>query len=327
AQNGTSFTAATTPVNSDNTILLDRWIYVAEAADAADVSQDTTQAPDGSLNSIKFLVTGTNNNQFGIIQILEAEDTARAVLGGNGKVSLSFEARTTTGNALTNIRAAILEWSGTADQPTRPVITAFNPSGSDPTLATSWTYANTPENLALVANAWTAFTITGQTLLAGTTNLAVLIWLDDDNTTANDELYIGNVQLVVGDRVDEYGHRSYAEELALCQRYLQVFSAGAVEEPFGGGINITATTSSFMIPLMNTMRTKPTAVTVGSAATDFRVASEATVDACSAITFATATPNMVKLDTVHSAIGTAGFSVMLEAVNANAKLTFIDANL
>ena len=236
-------------------------------------------------------------------------------------VSLSFEARTTTGNALSNLRVGVLSWVGTADTVTSDAVDAgnWNAAGTDPDLATNWAYENTPANLALVVDTWTTF-IDLDT--SGTNNLAIFIWIDDTDATAGDIVYISNVQLVIGDRVDTFGHRPHAEELALCQRYLQVFSAAAVEEPFGGGINITATTSSFMIQLMNTMRAKPTAVVVGSAATDFRVASEAAVDACSAITFATATPNMVKLDTVHTAIGTAGFSVMLEAVNGNAKLTF-----
>ena len=75
----------------------------------------------------------------------------------------------------------------------------------------------------------------------------------------------------------------------MAERGLQVAAGVGVYDPFGVGIGSLVGTSSFVIPLQTTMRTKPTAVVVGSAATDFRVASEATTDVCSAITFATAT--------------------------------------
>ena len=322
AQHGTTFDSTTIPVNSNNTILLDRWRLLSNGDNIVDVSQSQVEVPNGALNSILLDVETGTTFKFGIIQVLEERDTVVAFDNQNGVVSISFEAFTPTGSSIGSLRVGPLSWVGTADAPTDPIST-WGAAGVDPGLTTSWDYENTPETLSLVANSWTKFTVTNIPLdTSGIKNIALFIWTDDTAMTVGHFLYISNVQMVRGATIGEYGHRSHAEELALCQRYLQVYPAGAAEEPFGAGMNITTTTSSFIIPLTTTMRVKPTAVVVGSAATDFRVASLATVDACSAVTFAAATPKSVKLDTVHAAIGSLADPVMLEAVNANAKLTF-----
>jgi len=265
----------------------------------------------------------TANKKFGILQYVEERDTVLAFDNQNGTVSISFEAFVPTGESIGTLRVGILSWVGTADSPDDP-ISAWNAAGSDPTLNTSWAFENTPASLTLVANTWTTFTVTNVPLdTSGIKNIALMIWTDDTVMTAGHFLYISNVQMVIGSVVGQYGFRPFAEELALCERYLQVIAAGAAEEPFGGGgVNITTSTSSFIVPLTTTMRSKPTAVVVGSAATDFRVTSLASTFACSAVTFSAATPKSVKLDTVHAVVATVGDSVSLEAVNGNAKLTF-----
>ena len=93
AQRTTTFTAASTPANNDDTPLLDRWFLLSDGNDVVDMSQDTSVRPDGAYSSIKLLVA-TANKKFGIFQPLEARDAA-SLRGKN--VTLSFQARTTTG--------------------------------------------------------------------------------------------------------------------------------------------------------------------------------------------------------------------------------------
>src|SRR3990167_304736 len=64
AQRGTSFTGATTPANSDDTYLLDRWILLSDSNDIVDVTQ-STDAPTNGLNSIALDVE-TVDKKFGI---------------------------------------------------------------------------------------------------------------------------------------------------------------------------------------------------------------------------------------------------------------------
>jgi hypothetical protein len=331
AQHGTSFTSATVPVNNKDTYLLDQWILQADeggGADVVDVAQEVTIVPDGALNSLK-LDTERASKKFGIVQILEAEDTARAINGGNGKLSLSFEAYLpAAASTLSALRVGVLGWTGTADSPTSEVVSAWNAAGSNPTLnGAGWTatgtngYLNTPANLTLVDDTWTTFTEVDISTEAAINNLAIFIWIDDTDSTAGDIVYIGNVQLVIGDRVDAYGHRPYAEELALCQRYLQVYPAGDADDPFCMGANTTDTTHShFIMPFVREMRTTPTLV-VGSAATDFETLGTDGADTASAVAISTATPSAATLAVTHTAV-TAGVGLLLQAVNANAKLTF-----
>ena len=48
--------AATVPINSDDTYLLDRWVLLSEGNDIVDVTQETTTVPDGSYAAAKIAV-------------------------------------------------------------------------------------------------------------------------------------------------------------------------------------------------------------------------------------------------------------------------------
>ena len=76
------------------------------------------------------------------------------------------------------------------------------------------------------------------------------------SSTSND-FYLTGVQLEVGSVATDFEHRSYGEELALCQRYYQILAEGA-----GNGIGIGAfynTATMYLGPMtFNTMRATPT---------------------------------------------------------------------
>src|SRR3990167_2953323 len=76
AQRGTSFTGATTPANSDDTYLLDRWILLSDSNDIVDVTQVTTPVPTGAYAAIGLDVE-TANAKFAILQVIEARDSSR----------------------------------------------------------------------------------------------------------------------------------------------------------------------------------------------------------------------------------------------------------
>src|SRR3990167_5678692 len=108
---GTSFTSATTPANSDDTYLLDRWTLLSDGNDIVDVSQNTSVVPTNGLYSC-LLDVATANNKCGVIQFIEQKNCK----GYIGKTcALSFQARYTTGATVQTMRAVILAWSGTAD--------------------------------------------------------------------------------------------------------------------------------------------------------------------------------------------------------------------
>jgi len=222
AQRGTSITSATYYDNADDSYTLDRWLLLSDGDDRVDITQDTSVVPDGAYASMLLDVetVGSPSEKFGICQIIEARDTARLWKNATGVVSLSFQAWSSTSpSKVENIRAAVLAWDGVADTVTSDVVSAWNAEGANPTFAANWTAENTASNLAL-GDDFKRFVIEGIKLdTAGTTNLAVFIWVDDTDLIATDPLYITEVQLEAGQHVTPFELRTFSEEVALCQRY------------------------------------------------------------------------------------------------------------
>ncbi len=75
-----------------------------------------------------------------------------------------------------------------------------------------------------------------------------------DNTANN--FYLTGVQLEVGDSASDFEHRSFAEELALCQRYYFQITFGSGEEPLGAYYNSNRSTCTQAFHVQ--MRTDPT---------------------------------------------------------------------
>lgn len=219
AQRGTSFDSTTTPKNDDNTYLLDRWILLSDGNDVANVSQ-VTDAPQGSAYAQKAVVQ-TANKKFGFLQVIENANCQNII---GDVASLSFQAKTGA-NAIRNIRAAILSWSGTIDSVTSDVVSAWSAEGTDPTLATNWTYENIPLDISLTSN-YQKFAIPDVSIdTVNEKNIAVFIWVDDTQAAVNDELFLGQVQLEKGSALSDFEHRFIGQELQFSQRYFQKYTA------------------------------------------------------------------------------------------------------
>ena len=216
AQRGTTITAATSYGNSDDSYVTDRWNLLSDGNDVVDISRET-DAPPYSKYSMKSLVS-TINKKWGFIQIIENKN-ALPLIGKT--VSLSFQAKTTTAKIIRHIRAAVLSWSSTADTVTSDVVNAWGAEGTNPTLVANWTFENTAIDLTLNTT-WTKYTIDNIAIdTASTTNIAVFIWVDDADGSANDELFLGQVQLNLGTKSLPFSHREFSREVILCERYFE----------------------------------------------------------------------------------------------------------
>jgi hypothetical protein len=77
--------------------------------------------------------------------------------------------------------------------------------------------------------------------------------------TTNDATFeITGVQLEVGDSATDFEHRSYAQELPLCQRYYQILAKGPNKYWHGVASNYTATQLYMPIQFTTEMRATPT---------------------------------------------------------------------
>jgi hypothetical protein len=218
AQRGASFTSATTYPNSDDAYLLDRWTLLSDGNDIVDVTQNTATVPTGGLYTCALDVE-TANKKFGIIQFIEQKNCYRAF---GSTVSLSFKARKGASNATVDtMRAVVLAWDSTADTVTSDVVSAWNVSGTNPTLVANWTAENTATDLTLT-NSFQTFKIEGISAdTASAKNLAVFLYYNDADGTVGDFIYITDVQLELGSVATEFERRDIADEVTLCQRYFE----------------------------------------------------------------------------------------------------------
>ena len=245
AQRATSFTSGS---NNNDAYTLDRFYILSDGNDIIDVTQ-STEVPSTALNSIALDVE-TVNKKFGIAQIIENKNCTGLI--GN-TVTLSFEAKVSATTKLDNVKAAIVAWDGTADSVTSDIISAWGAEDTNPTLIANATYENTPANLN-VTTSWAKYSVSGTVDTSGAKNIIVFIWSDVTDTTAGDFLYITNVQLELGSTASDFEHKSFGEELVLCQRYYTNVThqqwCGAVYTPNGD-------TRAQVLPI-GTMRASPT---------------------------------------------------------------------
>lgn len=224
---GAVYTSSSHFLNSDDFYTLDQWNLLSDGNNIVSVTRDTTAAniPSGSRAAVKLVVV-TANKKFGLVQFVE-QRASREVIGG--VASLSFKARTTSAKVINNMRVGILTWSSTADTLTSDVVNTTNwgAAGTNPTLATNWTYENVPVNLALTTS-WQTFQVENVPIdTASGANVAVFFWIDDTDAAVNDELWLADVMLVPGEVALPIRRRPVAEEGLLASYFLEVWGAGS----------------------------------------------------------------------------------------------------
>jgi hypothetical protein len=217
-QRGTDITAASTPVtNNDDTYVMDRWILLSDGNDIVDVKRDPTGVEGGSEWDCQLEVE-TVDKKFGIVQIIESNNCHELI---GGKASLSFYAKVAGSGKLDNVKAAIVSWAGTVDSPTSDIVSAWGAEDTNPTLATSWTYENTPANLN-VTTSMAEYKIENIDIdTSNTKNVAVFIWSDVTDTDADDSLHITDVQLTPTESAVAFDRKPISQTASDCERYYE----------------------------------------------------------------------------------------------------------
>ena len=247
----------------------DRWI-VAEAGDTVVDTSQSTDVPSGQgfANSLKVDVTTADaslaaDDFFLIIQRIEGQDVQHFRYGTSSArdVTVSFWVKSAkTGTHILEIR--------------QNTSTVFNSQAY--TIAS----ANTWQKVELTFSGYTVaaiaddnahgfslnwFLAAGSTFSGGTLNSNT--W---HNTAANravgqvnvvdsdaNNFYLTGVMVEVGGVATEFEHRSFSEELALCQRYYQSTNTVGRNQAFGFGTRQTTNTVRFSIPTPVTLRADP----------------------------------------------------------------------
>ena len=235
AQRGTSFTSP-----ASGALTVDRWVSgIHTGTGAGNVTQESdapTAAQSGTVftHSLKLQVTTANTSiqstdRKYFIYKLEGQDVAQAGSGqaGTRYMTLSFwHKHTKTGihsvaiNNAARDRSYPMEYTQTTTNTWEKAELTF-PVDTTGTWVTDntvgmWLFfgAAFGSNYAGTANQWGA----GQKY--GTTNQ-----VNNYDSTSNSMQFTG-VQLELGSVATEFDHRSYTEELALCQRYFYLKGSG-----------------------------------------------------------------------------------------------------
>lgn len=210
---------------------VDRW-YINEVTDGAVTASQSTEAPDGFANSLKIDVTTADTSlssgqNFNINQRLEGQDLQHLKKGTSGAlpVTISFWVRSNkTGTGVLEVKDS---------DNTRTINKSFTIDAADTwekkeiTFEGDTTGALDNDNALSVLLVW--WLAAGSTYTSGTlatsweaqtnANRAVGVFNIMDSTS--NEFYITGVQMEVGEVATEFEHRSYGEELQLCQRYYE----------------------------------------------------------------------------------------------------------
>ena len=227
-----SYTAASTPLNSDDTYLFDRWKLLSDGNDIVDLhsygrtmgSRDfgANSAPSWLPAETSFAMAmdvETANKKFGQAQFIESMNCNDL----RGRVcTLSWKARVRNSQTSTSIKAAVIGWFGTSDTITSDIISAWNDEGTDPTLVTNAEYLNEPFNILLNGTMQT-YTI-NVSIPDGIKNVIVFIWNDMSNgdvgTTVGDFIFLSDVQLERGEFENpRFQNETYDITERKCHRY------------------------------------------------------------------------------------------------------------
>jgi len=210
--------------------------FFNDAGSSMNMTADAVQssdAPSGFNNSLKLScdsVTTPSSTQNGCITtLLEGQDCQRLAFGTSDAkdVTLSFYAKSSSQNSghtygimlgayLNGTRNAQVKGFTVTDSWQRFTIT-FNGTGTVTSTAINDDNANGMQisfSLAAGSSDQVSYsTWTNDTGLKGFTSQDNFF----DNTS--NEFYLTGVQLEVGDKATDFEHRTYADELARCQRY------------------------------------------------------------------------------------------------------------
>ena len=276
AQRGTSAT-------TDGAIVCDRFLnYQAIGTFTTEQSSD---APDNFTYSLKRTNgTGTTatGSQYAMIRYkAEGYDVAHLNQSTSAAqtVTLSFWVKSSvTGTYIVTLSdggedyqypaSYTINSANTWEQKTVVITGYTGGSGSWSTtngigLAVHWDLGSGPDRQATTANTWNSNTNSWS-------HSSQVDWVGTTGAT----FYITGVQLEVGSVATPFEHRSYGEELALCQRYYQRITKTASDSQvmIANGLVWTNDNGLFTLPYPVQMRASPTAIEVSSV-TDFRTMS------------------------------------------------------
>ena len=264
AQRGTSDSGITASEYADGP---DRWKLGGSSFGTVTVSQ-STDSPDGFSNSYKVDVTTANaslsaGSLLEIQTSFEGQDVQHFAKGSSAakEYTLSFYVKTTkTGTYI----AMLQDHDNTRLVSKTYTVSDTNWNRYTITYPADTTGAFGNDNakslsIKFVLVAGTNFTSGSLQTTWGSSSDSISRGgqVNFADNTSND-WYLTGVQLEVGSQATAFEHRSFGEELRLCQRYFQKFSGGVSDQYMFAGKGNGSNSCDVGIPLAVPLRASPT---------------------------------------------------------------------
>jgi len=319
---------------SHNSYTLDRWKYARSANTEFSTSQ-STDTPDGFANSVKLDCISANGstgaNDYAYFRYhIEGQDLQELNKGTSAAkvATLSFYVKCDiTGtfainvvdenNRMCNVTYTVSDTNWNRYIVTIPADTSGAIANTNATGLSIHFYiiAGSSINSGGSLNSWGTYN-TGYLAQGHTANIV----------STNHNWYMTGVQLEISDHATSFEHRSFAQELALCQRYYYEHANGSNAQNnnraaicSGGMYNSTSFFGVIQFPVK--MRTRPSLVkTVG---TDYyRVFGGNTADTCNDVATQNWSDQAFVVNLYDNLSGTQGHGGWAETNNASALIAF-----
>ena len=216
----------------------DLFLHVGEGTPVMSLETD---GPQGTRPWQKMVLDA--NAQGGLVYFMSNADVQDYI--ANGKLSFGIQLKTTAAT-ISNARIGILKWVGTADAVTSDVVGTWASDGTNPTLATSWSYENTPANIGLTTS-FARHTVEDVTVDSDTKNIAIFIWTDDGTITASDVIGFSEWQLNPGSTVHAFSSPSIATVIDQVKYYVEELFDDDVTMALGAGYASSATAGNALL--------------------------------------------------------------------------------
>ena len=226
-----------TNITASGTYGIDRW-WLAHSGTST-MARDTT-VPSGEGFDYSLKVSNISGGDAAIGQPIELATTGKqGGLASGKKITFSFYGKCDSGTdgitVICNFRQG--KYSSTNQ-------VSFTGSGSGVTLTTTWTRH--------------VVTMTIPTCHSGSTMAA--FELNGISGTS----YFTGFQVEIGNQATPFEHRSFAEEVVLCQRYYTIMKPGTNFAAYGIGCCYSTYQATYMVHLPTEMRAAPTYAYTGS---------------------------------------------------------------
>lgn len=206
---------AATAMTDDAYDHFDRWYSLVQGANGTVARVAGTDGTDFAAK----LVAGGTTNRFGMAQILPSA-WSKALRGKTCRFQTRTRGTLNAGAGTVDVRAAVLEWTGTANAVTSELVADWTSS----TYTTAGFFASTTKTLvgttkvAATHNVWTDLAVTGN-VSSSCNNLIVFVWWEDVPANAADFLEFCKLGLYRGTQPREWLPKDESDELDACRHY------------------------------------------------------------------------------------------------------------